>query len=111
MKEPLPLTLHIFYGHPSRTDKKVFEGIKEGPVEVNDIENKIFGKRPEGFLGLHILLPAVLAETPLNNGSAIQAIFVLSFGVVRHVKFFLKIGTKNTVLPCIIPFPVCIFYI
>jgi hypothetical protein len=111
MEEPLAFSLHIFHRYLSRAGNERFERIEKAAIEVNNVEDEMLGKRPEGLLGFNIFLPAILAIAPKNGGSAVQAVSFFSFPVVRQVKFFLKIATKNTVLPCIIPITVCIFYI
>jgi hypothetical protein len=53
-------------------------------------------KASETLLWNDVLLPANMAKTANDNGSAIQAILLFAFGCVAHTKFLLKISTKNT---------------
>jgi hypothetical protein len=92
-----PLSPDVLLGYIARAKEQVPEGIKEGTIKMKDIIDKMAAERPEAKMGIDVFLAAGLAVSALYNGSAVQAIFFASFGLVGHAKFFLKIGTKTAV--------------
>jgi hypothetical protein len=64
-------------------------------VKVCNAFNEMIHQRPKTFFYHYIFLSALMAEAALHKGSAIQAVFFGTFRLVRHAKFFLKIGTKK----------------
>jgi hypothetical protein len=62
---------------------------------VGDVVQEMPYHVPEGFMGHHIFLPAMLAIFSLYNGAAVQTVFIFPLRNMRHVKFSLKIGTKT----------------
>jgi hypothetical protein len=76
---------------------------------MKNIINEVTGQAPERLPGFHVLLPACLAKTPCNKGSAVQAVLLLTFWLVGHAKFFLKIGTITAVHPMFLAITKSIF--
>jgi hypothetical protein len=70
--------------------------MKEITVEMGDIVKKMGDHMPEGLLGHHVLLPAVLTIPAFYNGPTIKTILFFSPGNMRQFNFFLKISTKYT---------------
>ena len=68
--------------------------MKELSIEMKYIVHKMFRQRPKAFFGFNVLLPAYMAKAAMHLGITVQAVFFLTFGIVAHLKFFLKIGTK-----------------
>jgi hypothetical protein len=52
---------------------------------------------PSTLLWYNVFLSALLAKVALHKCTAIQAILFFPFGIMAHLKFFLKIGTKKSV--------------
>ena len=69
--------------------------MKKAAVEMGDIIKKMREHMPESFLRHNVFLPAIVAIRPLNQGAAVQAVFLFSFGYMRQGNFFLKISTKT----------------
>jgi len=65
---------------------------------MENVVNEMPGKSPDVHLRYRILLSAHLAKPAGYRGSAIEAVLFLTFWLVGHVKFFLKIGTKTPLL-------------
>ena len=84
--------------------------MKELTVKMKDIVNKMLCEPPDGLPGNNVLLAAFLAIAAGYRGSAVQAVFFSTFWLVGHAKFFLKIGTKNTVISTYSAFTKSIFY-
>ena len=66
---------------------------------MKNIINEVAGQSQEGLPGFHVLLSTGLAKTTRYKGSAVQAVLLLTFWLVGHAKFFLKIGTITAVHP------------
>lgn len=61
---------------------------------MENIKNKMPCKGPKTFFGFNILLSANMAIVTNDRCSTVQAVLFFAFWLMRHVKFFLKIGTK-----------------
>ena len=61
----------IFPGYQTWPGKNVFECVKKFAVEVKNVENKMFAKRPKVFFGFNVLLSANMAIVADNSGSAV----------------------------------------
>jgi len=91
-----PAAANIFFRQEPRSEQQVFKRMKEFTIEMSNIIEKVNDKASETLLWNDILLPANMAKTANDSGSAIQTILLLAFGCVAHTKFLLKISTKNT---------------
>lgn len=61
--------------------------MEEFTIEMEDVINKMFGQAPKALFCYDIGLTTVLAIIPGHRGSAIEAVFLLTFWLVRHAKF------------------------
>ena len=57
---------------------------------MGDVIQEVLYHVPEGFVGNHVLLAALMAIPPLDNGAAVQAILIFSLRYVGQSKFLLK---------------------
>jgi hypothetical protein len=105
-----PFALGILARHETRLREQVFAGMKELAVKMEDVENKVFCKRPKRLFCIDIFLPAGLAVMAGNDSTAVQTVFLFTFWLVGHAKFFLKIGTKTAVHRLFMPFTKTIIY-
>jgi len=64
---------------------------------MSDIIKKVNDQAPEAFFRNYIFLPADMAKTSDNSGSAIEAVLFLAFGGMAHNKFLLKINTSAVI--------------
>jgi hypothetical protein len=87
---------HIFFGKKTGFEYQMMDCMKKIAVKMGDIIKEMGNHVPKSFLWHHIGLTAILTIMPLNNGTTVQAIFLLPFWNMGHNKFFLKISTKNT---------------
>ena len=66
----------------------MMHGMEETAVEMGDVIKEMGEHMPEGFLWHHVFLPANMAILPLHDRAAIQAVFFLALGDMRHVLYF-----------------------
>lgn len=69
--------------------------MKKFAVEMKNVVNKMFGQRPKALVGDHIFLAAAVAKTAGHLCTTVQAIFLPAFGLMAHVKKFLKNRDKT----------------
>jgi hypothetical protein len=62
---------------------------------VENIINKMFGKRKKVLFGNNILLPANMTKRPMDNGAAVQTVFFFTVWLVAQANFFLKIARNQ----------------
>jgi hypothetical protein len=79
----------------TRPEKNVAKRIKKLTVKVGDVFYKMMQQLPERFFCFNVLLPANMTIPSKYDCSAVKAVFFFSFWLMRHAKFFLKIGTKK----------------
>ena len=73
--------------------------MEKAAVEMRDIIKEMGHHMPERFLWNHVFLAANMAIPAMNDGTAVQAIILLTLRDMGHDKFFLKISTKSTTHP------------
>ena len=61
---------------------------------MENIVNEMFYEGEKRFLRFNIFLSAYMAKAAMHSSFAVEAVLFLTFRVVTHLKFFLKIGTK-----------------
>ena len=83
-------SLHIFLRKEPGFRNQVLQGFKKFAVEVGDVVKEMDDHMPEAFLGDHVFLAADVAESTLDNGTAIEAIFFFSLRNMRHLPIFSK---------------------
>jgi hypothetical protein len=66
---------------------------------MKDVVNKMHNQRPKVLMYHHVCLPAALAISALDNGSAVEAIFLLTFWLMGHAKNFPKNRYKMAAHP------------
>ena len=59
---------------------------------MKNIKDEMLGQSSKTLMRYDIFLTTYMAIFTLNNGSAVQTILFSSFWLMRHAKFFLKIG-------------------
>jgi hypothetical protein len=87
----------ILPGYTAGPDNQVLKRMPEFAIKMKNIKNKMFAKRPKAFPDFYILLATNMTITANYSSSTIQAVLFLTFWLMRHANFFLKIGTNMRV--------------
>ena len=75
---------------------------------MKNVEYEVFAQRPEVLMRNNVFLTACLAKPAQYFGAAIKTGFILTFRLMTHAKFFLKIGTKYSYCRALLALPVSI---
>lgn len=71
MKKTHSFTKAIFAGNQPWPGENVLKRMKKFAVEVKDVKNKVFAKRPKVLFYFNVLLPANMAVVADNSGPAV----------------------------------------
>ena len=71
---------HVFKCQKTGFGYHVLQRTEEFSIKMREIVKEMRDKMPEGFLGMKILLSAILTISSLNFSSAIETVLILSLG-------------------------------